>query len=332
MIKTIFHNKTLVIYFCILITISCATTDKTLTISERINRGNEYVEKYDYNRAIREYTAVLRIQPNNFEALEGRGLAYGIMGDFERAGNDFDAALALRDDSLCIFSKMRVSRYLSTLGFMQKDYDRASNAAAKLYYFRAYSSMVYFSGFYNDNLRYSNSVNINIIDETILAIENFTIALMFQPVFYEALVRRGLLYYTLNYYNRAIEDFNSALEIQNDARLLLRRGNAYFLKGDYIKAFNDYNSSILLKPDLIEAIHARGYMYLQFGDYDRAINDFTEAIELWPMRNTDNFHIYYRSYFRDRSQAYYNKGDYDRAKEDEEIFNKLERESRDNSI
>ena len=50
--------------------------------------------------------------------------------------------------------------------------------------------------------------------------------------------------------------------------------------GDYGKAIAEFNRAIHLKPDYVEAYHARGFAYLIAGNHARAIEDFDAAIRL----------------------------------------------------
>jgi len=49
----------------------------------------------DYDRAIADYTAALRIRPNDAETLTGRAQAYLFSGDTNRAIADWEAALRI---------------------------------------------------------------------------------------------------------------------------------------------------------------------------------------------------------------------------------------------
>lgn len=59
------------------------------------NRGIEWAAKGDYDRAIADYDATLRLTPRNADALFNRGNALGNKGEHDRAIADFDAAIGL---------------------------------------------------------------------------------------------------------------------------------------------------------------------------------------------------------------------------------------------
>jgi tetratricopeptide (TPR) repeat protein len=84
-----------------------------------INRGFEYLQNNDYDRAIAEYTQALRLDPNNILSYTGRGSAYFSKGDYDRAIADFTQTLRLLPNNAEIYV-MRGLSYLAKL-----DYDRA---------------------------------------------------------------------------------------------------------------------------------------------------------------------------------------------------------------
>jgi len=65
----------------------------------------------------------------------------------------------------------------------------------------------------------------------------------------------------------------------DDHETLNNRGVAYSENGDYDKAIEDFNTAIKIKPDCCEALHNRGRAYYKKGDYDRAIEDLESGIE-----------------------------------------------------
>ena len=140
------------------------------------------------------------------------------------------------------------------------------------------------------------------------AIEDFNKALELDPNYIGAHYNRGLAYYYKGDFDRAIEDFNKALELDpNYIGTYYNRGLAYYYKGDFDRAIEDFNKALELDPNYIGIYYNRGLAYYYKGDFDRVIEDFNKALELDP--NYIGAHY-------NRGLAYYYKGDFDRAIED----------------
>lgn len=61
-----------------------------------VNRSSEWTGKGNYDQAITDATAALKISPGMHQAHHQRGVAWANKGDFDRAIADFDAALLLK--------------------------------------------------------------------------------------------------------------------------------------------------------------------------------------------------------------------------------------------
>jgi tetratricopeptide (TPR) repeat protein len=73
----------------------------------------------DLDKEIADYTQAIRINPNNVDAYNNRGIAYGRKGDYDRAIADFNQAIRLNSN----YTEAYVSRGVA---YHDKgDYDRA---------------------------------------------------------------------------------------------------------------------------------------------------------------------------------------------------------------
>jgi tetratricopeptide (TPR) repeat protein len=137
------------------------------------------------------------------------------------------------------------------------------------------------------------------------AIADFDQAIQLQPDFSCAYNNRGNAYADKGDTDHAITDYDRVIQLQPDlAEAYNNRGTAYGQKGDYDRAIADFDQAIQLQPDLAEAYNNRGLTYGRKGETDRAIADFDQAIQLQPN--------YADAYFN-RGLVYADKGDYDRA-------------------
>ena len=99
------------------------------------------------------------------------------------------------------------------------------------------------------------------------------------------------MYFEHGDYNRALDDFNRAVELAdpNDtgnglynpsAYAHYGRGRAYFELGDYDLALADFNRAIELNSRFASAYVSRGTVYYNQGKYEPALSDYERAIEL----------------------------------------------------
>ena len=82
--------------------------------------------------------------------------------------------------------------------------------------------------------------------------------------------------------NRAIADYDKAAELipKDSASFYLLRGNAYALRGEFEKAFADFNKAMALAPKYALAYRDRGQTYVTAGKTAMAKADFAKAKEL----------------------------------------------------
>jgi tetratricopeptide (TPR) repeat protein len=89
---------------------------------------------------------------------------------------------------------------------------------------------------------------------------------------------RGSAHYKLGNYNKAIEDFNAYLSIdQKNAEIYNKLGDVFFDKGEYQRAIDEYNKAIKVKP-LGHSFISRGVAYQNLSKYDQAALDYNKAL------------------------------------------------------
>ena len=77
-----------------------------------------------------------------------------------------------------------------------------------------------------------------------------------------------------------MQAFTRAIEKDPEHALaVIRRGLAYYRLGEYRKAISDYDRAIELKRYQADAYYSRGDAYRELGDYQQAIADYTASIE-----------------------------------------------------
>jgi tetratricopeptide (TPR) repeat protein len=87
----------------------------------------------------------------------------------------------------------------------------------------------------------------------------------------------------LNDKDRELQIKACSAMIQRDAKDVIayyKRGVAYQFKGDLDRAIADYNKAIELRPNHVRAYESRGSAYASKGVYTNAVADVTKASEL----------------------------------------------------
>lgn len=100
------------------------------------------------------------------------------------------------------------------------------------------------------------------------------------PSLADAYVSRGNAYSDLDIRDKAMADFDKAIQINpDDAYAYYNRGIEFTDSDDHDLAIRDYDRAIALEPDFPAAYNNRGLAYLHKGEFERAIADFTKSIE-----------------------------------------------------
>ena len=98
---------------------------------------------------------------------------------------------------------------------------------------------------------------------------------------FEFYIRRGNAFYYNQDYDKAINDYNKALEYNpNDALSYYNRGFAWIANKKYDKAINDYNKVIEIDPNFSSAYVIMASVLRVLKKYDEAIKNYTKAIEI----------------------------------------------------
>ncbi len=127
---------------------------------------------------------------------------------------------------------------------------------------------------------------------------------------------QGQIFYERMEYDRSIDNFTQALEIEPNDRenykIYFDRGRAYFKSRDYEKAIYDYTRALELSPNSetesrFIILEARGHAYLLNKQYELSIKDFSHALALKPR------HSYAKYIYNNRAWDYYNMQQFDKA-------------------
>lgn len=94
---------------------------------------------------------------------------------------------------------------------------------------------------------------------------------------------RGLVYFTLSEYDKAIDDFTTAIKMApNDTRVYTNRGLTYRMLKKYDESLADFNKSLQLNPLWPDTFYGRSLTYYDLGDIQKALEDCDKAISIKP--------------------------------------------------
>jgi len=94
---------------------------------------------------------------------------------------------------------------------------------------------------------------------------------------------RGLAYHGLGEDDKALSDFNNAIDLDDkNAELFLHRGQFYLDREQFGKAQDDFSAVVKLSPKGADGYEGRGRASLGAGDHAEAIADFEKVLTLEP--------------------------------------------------
>jgi len=218
-----------------------------------------------WKNSIRLWDSVVEQRPERIQlAYYFRGLAFENMGQFEKAIEDFDRAIALdpyfRDAFLnrgTAFENM--GRFDSAI----ENFDAAIALSP--------SYEVYFN----------RGVTFEKTGQLAKAIADYRDAIALNPSRYEAYLAAGRVQGKSGSFDKAIEYFTRAIVINPMyAESYNNRGLSYLYLGQDDRALEDFNKAIELDQTVAITYHNRGTLYLRTGNKRLAIADFQRACDL----------------------------------------------------
>ena len=289
-------------------------------------RGNVYLPKGDYDLALADFNQSIKLQPTLAEAYANRVLVHMVKNDYTQALADANQAVKLQPD-LAIAHNNRgviyaatgnydgaIADFSQTLKLIPKTNDTAHTDRTNSRQLSSFSlnndREIPIANFFTTDLSgYLVYVNRGFVylskGDYDRAITDFNQAIQLQPDSTPAWFNRAAVYFVKQDYDPALADLNQVIQLQPNFDLAyVKRGSVYFFQGDYDLALADLDRAIQLQPNSAPSYAARGEIYVKQDNLDRAIADFSQAIKLQP-NSIDAY--------RNRGRSYREKGDYDSA-------------------
>ncbi|RKY31419.1 MAG: hypothetical protein DRP74_04965 [Candidatus Omnitrophota bacterium] len=176
-------------------------------------RGNIYLSRGDFTRALNDYNKAIEINPGFDDAYNNRGFLYTKKGESEQAIHDFNKAIKVNPEPyLAYYNRGNAHRVQGNYEKAIRDYSRSIDIRpdfALAYYNRA---TIYYA--------------INNLDR---AIADYTQAIKAEPNLGLAYYSRGIAYQKKGDLDQAILDYNKALKISPElASNYSKRSGKYF--------------------------------------------------------------------------------------------------------
>ncbi len=211
------------------------------------NRGNAYLEKGEFDRAIADYSAAMQLEPTFAWSYCNRGLALAKKGEFRDALPDLNEAIRL-DPKLADAYRNRGWAYVELNENDKAIADLVS--AIRLGSTDAFTYVTRGRAYHNQEAH----------DQ---AITDFNEAIRIDPREASAYANRGLSYSAKGAYDQAIDDWNQALHLDGDAWT--------------------YNALAWLRIDCPEPKHRDGKKAVQCATRACELTNWKEAPYLWTL-------------------------------------------------
>ena len=274
------------------------------------HQGMTYFNEKKYDKAIDTLSKFIKIDYVGAfypESFFWRGWAYGEIGEYEKAIEDFNICEhAVTNDFFINEKKINIKiedifinrgTYYARWG----KHEKAIEEWTKLLKMSNYVT--------NEKIYFNRGNSYYAIKDYDKAISDYSKAIKLNPSFKEVYFNRGLVYREKGDYKKAENDFNFGLTICSNntdkVSVLINRGGMYGIIGEYQKALKDFSEVIEIDPKEAVAYIGRAQVYLNIGEYGKAKQDIVQALEL-----TNSFFLYFgkkRIYIETKNKDYSNE-------------------------
>ena len=308
-----------------------------------LQKGTESYYKTNFDQAIEILSRAISLEPNAealYQAYIHRGSALGYLWQKEEALKDFESALRINSMDPFLYYMRAVTVFAT-----QNEFDRAIedlNHALQLHPNPSLTLSIYLTrsdyhaqkkdfNLARDDLNLASrldphkaGINAYYLNQYELAITILGQIITHKPdpkTFYSALVHRGAALGYLRQKDKALEDFENALQINNQDSFLyyMRAVTVFATQKEFDRAIGDLNHALQLHPNpsLTLSIYlTRSDYHARKKEFNLARDDLNQALRLDPHNNAiyatmNNLAILYSA----EGDILKRKGQYDQAVE-----------------
>jgi tetratricopeptide (TPR) repeat protein len=225
-------------------------------------RGDSFVKKRDYDKAIIAFNASLDANPDAAGSFVGRGWAHSQKGDDDHAMEDFNRALKLRPNfAIALNNRGTIFLRQGALQSALDDFNAALKSDPNQYY------------------AHHNRGHVLMISKDYEgALAEFAEAERINPAAVSHRNYRCQVYTALRQFDKALAECNSVLEKEPKQQYATAsRGDIYLAKGDLDAALKDYNAVLNINPNNMRAHLGRGRLFEQRRNPAQARADYRSA-------------------------------------------------------
>jgi len=102
------------------------------------------------------------------------------------------------------------------------------------------------------------------------------------PQYVSAYEQLGIVFSASEQYDKAIENYSRAIELEPKAETYFSRGVTFYFNKQDDAAIKDFTTCIEMNPKLAAPYYSRGAIYSVGGENDKALADLNKALELDP--------------------------------------------------
>jgi len=272
-----------------------------------IARGNKKGTSGNYQGALVEYSEAIRINPQIAEAYIYRGIVNSLLEDHNGAIKDFTTVICMKPNDRysnngTVFAAGTFADFnqnQATIFDPNKNnhcafaYNGRGIARSKLgNHAEAISD---FTAVIRIDTKDAEAYTNRGISKAALgkceeAVADYTQAILINPNLAEAYTNRGYMKCSLQDYQGAISDFNQTIRINpNSDKGYNNRGIAKYLSGDKYGGLADYDQAIRIKPNDGETYNNRGIVRSELGDFSGAVVDLRKAAEIFKAQGNPEY-------------------------------------------
>ena len=229
-------------------------------------RGDLYLRTGELDKAVADYTEILKSQPDDIKAHYRLALAYRVKGDPKAAIAEYDKIVTLQPQEADAYNGRGLVRLSTDPKGALSDFSKAIQAMPD-------DAFAYFNR--------AAALHLQKDDKAALLDYDKAIAIDKRAAY---LTGRGQSYAALGDEDKALADFNEAIQLDGKYPVAYEgRGKIRLAHGQFAVAIRDLSQAIRLNPTDSEALFNRGMAYYRNGDTEKALYDLTETISYIPL-------------------------------------------------